>query len=102
MISCENDVLLETDEELLVHCCKMNNTHMYYRCPYCWTIPSSGRVISSPYKKNGERYKSAVPTLHYHGNPQFKMGSYHKISHCEFNKKCVRIVVDENTKKELV
>ena len=99
MISClENDMLLETDNEVLVHCSLLTKTQMYYRCPYCWRL---GRNIkSSPYKKNGDLYKTIKPTLHFHGNPNYKMGAYHKISHCTINKKSVRVVIDENTKRE--
>ena len=100
MTSLKNDLLLETDDELLVHSFRMDRVHLYYRCPYCYKL-NSGKVVGSKYKKNGEPYKRIKHNVHKHGvGSNYNTGSYHKISHCDFNKKCVRIVVDNNTKRD--
>ena len=94
-----NDLLLELEKCTLVHSSEMDNKHLFYRCPYCYTIGKSKRIQATPFKKNGSLYVSATPTLHYHGNKNFKLGTYDKISHCTINKKSVSIVVDSNTRR---
>ena len=94
-----NDLLLELEKCILVHCSEMDKSRIYYKCPFCYTIGPSKRIQATPFKKNGDRYVSATPTIHYHGNNNFKLGTYDKVSHCTINKKSVSIVVDSNTRR---
>ena len=94
-----NDLLLELEKCILVHCSEMDKSRIYYKCPYCFTVGKSKRIQGNPFKKNGDRYVSATPTIHYHGNKNYKLGTYDKVSHCTINKKPVQIVVDSNTRR---
>ena len=94
-----NDLLLELEKCILVHSSEMDATKIYYKCPFCYTIGNSRRIQATPFKKNGDRYATAKPTIHHHGNRDYKLGTYDKISHCSINKKRLSIVVDCNTRR---
>jgi hypothetical protein len=71
---------------------KMDNIHIYYECPYCW----------SKYKKNGEPTKTAKRITHQHGSDNdYSNRTENRISHCyEPNKSyAVNIIIDDTTKK---
>jgi hypothetical protein len=79
-------------DNTIVKASKIDNIHIYYECPYCW----------SKYKKNGEPYKTAKRITHQHGScNDFSNRTESRISHCyEPNKShTVKIIIDDSTKK---
>ena len=93
-----SDVLLEKDNELLVHCSRITPTYIFYKCPYCWITPTN-KIKDSPFKKNGTRFKTIKQNSHRHGNPGYLTGTYFKSSHCTINNKKLCIVIDQNSKR---
>ena len=87
--------------QVTVHCKKMTRVHISYDCPFCYTL-NSRRVISKD-EQVRNNYKSAKPTVHHHGTANnYKNGLRSgPISHCQFDKCDVIMVIDDNTIKQL-
>ena len=89
-------------EEIEVDACEIDEHHIYYRCPSCYTI-QGGRVVRSCFKGNGQFYRSAEHTIHKHGSA----GNYdnrieHRSSHCIYDKRPVKIRITDETKKPVL
>ena len=98
----ENDLLLRDDDFVMYHAFKVDKTHIYYRCADCFKT-STGRIINSPFKKNGKPYKHLEANIHRHGSAgDWNTRIEDRCSHCDvtLNKKNVKIVIDQNTKKD--
>jgi hypothetical protein len=94
-------MISENDDYLVVHAFYIDQTHIKYKCPYCWKL-RSGRVLDSNYDPKKKRiYASAVPGTHMHGSAGDLGNRYEtRSSHCTINNdKEVKIIIDENTKK---
>lgn len=81
---------------------KITEKKIYYECPYCYTLPS-GKVVFSPYKKNGSIYKTAKKTIHNHGNDTGKLENRYfcRFGHCTSPENGeIKIIVNDDTSKE--
>ena len=54
------------DSVIFVHCSSIKGVHMFYKCPFCFSVGVSTKY--NPLKKNGQMYKSLKPTFHHHGS----------------------------------
>ena len=45
---------------------KLTPNKIFYKCPYCWKVGK--KTINNNYFKNGNIIKSAIPSIHHHGN----------------------------------
>tara|TARA_R110000782_G_scaffold170297_2_gene262066 strand:+ start:5799 stop:6122 length:324 start_codon:yes stop_codon:yes gene_type:complete len=95
------------DFKVMVHCKKMTRVHIYYDCPFCYTLKKNNRTgyrrVISRDEQVRKNYKSAKPTVHHHGtannyNNGLRGGT---CSHCQFDKSDVIMVIDDNTIKQL-
>jgi len=81
---------------------KVDSTHIYYTCPFCFTI-QGGRCVKSCFKKNGMYYRSAEPTIHRHGSGgNTENRKEHRGTHCPYDKRDVEIHITDQTKKPLL
>ena len=99
----ENDLLLRDDNFVMYHAFKVDRIHIYYRCADCFKT-STGRIVNSPYKKNGKPYKNLKANIHRHGsNSCWKTRTEDRSPHGDvcLNKKNVKIVIDHNKEKDL-
>ena len=81
---------------------KVDETHIYYECPCCWTI-QGGRVVNSPIRGYGF-YKSARPTIHKHGSGgSWKNRIEYRGTHCNYSRgDSVKIIINDTTKKPVI
>jgi len=93
--------MVDSNKVIEVVAKSVDNIHIYYECPYCWTI-QGGRCVGSAIKANGVGfYKSATPTLHKHGSG----GNYQnrvefRATHCNYSRgDSVQIHITDETKK---
>ena len=82
-----------TQEICTVHCETIDNIHLTFTCPFCW----------SSYKKDGTPKKTAKPVIHRHGsNGNFTNRTEHRIPHCTKDKShTFNIVIDDQTIRKL-
>ena len=93
-------MIQETDDHIVVRASEIDNVHITYKCPFCYTI-RNGRTLSSPIcKKTGRVYTSAKSGEHRHGSgrdlsPRIEYRSSHCRVRCD---KEIKIIIDEKTK----
>ncbi len=95
-------ILKEDENNIWVHCKRIDRIHFTYDCPFCWKL-RNGRIVDSPFNQTTKRlYMSAKPNQHYHGSDNdFRNREEHRISHCTINhEKGVYIVIDDDTIKQ--
>jgi len=98
----KNDLLLRDDDFVMYHAFKVDKTHIYYRCADCFKT-KTGRIINSPFKKNGKPYKYLEANIHRHGSGcDWKTRVADRCPHGDvcLNKKSVKIVIDHKTEKD--
>lgn len=98
----KNDLLLRDDDFVMYHAFKVDRTHIYYRCADCFKT-KTGRIINSPFKKNGKPYKFLEANIHRHGSGgDWKTRVEDRCPHGDvcLNKKSVKIVIDHRTEKD--
>jgi len=89
-------------ENLIVYAYKIDDTHIYYRCPSCFTI-QGGRCVKSCFKANGQFYRSAEPSVHRHGSAgNYENRVEHRGSHCPYDRRSVEIYITDDTEKPLL
>lgn len=89
----------DENEEVCVIASKVDKTHIFYECPFCYTI-QGGRIVSSPFKKYGGFYRSARRTTHRHGScGDISNRVETRTSHCIYNKRPVKITISDDTQK---
>ncbi len=79
---------------------KLTPKKIYYKCPFCWKV--GRKTTNTNYFKNGNIIKSAIPTIHHHGNgfnqTDYPIGyKFNRGSHCLFNRGSVDLIISENT-----
>ena len=93
-------MIQECKDYIVVKAHKIDKTHIYYKCPFCWKI-RNGRILDSPFCKTKKRiYSSARPNEHFHGSGG-DLGARieYRTSHCTINnEKEIKIIIDEETK----
>jgi len=90
-------------ERVKVVASKIDEKHIYYECPYCYTI-QGGRVVKTCFKGNGGFYKSAKSTIHKHGsggNLENRV-EYRQVDNCLVNKGEIEIHITDDTKKPVL
>jgi hypothetical protein len=92
-------IITEDKDNITVEALSVDKIHIKYECPYCWRL-RNGKVVPTPFMKNGKPYKSAKRNIHFHGSgDDFSHRTEHRSSHCLVNRdKGVYIVINENTK----
>ena len=92
-------MISEQEDYIVVKAKKIDNVHIYYECPFCWTI-RNGKIKDSNFnRKTKKLYMSAKPTIHRHGSGGDKHNRYEtRVSHCSVNNnKEIKIIIDEET-----
>jgi len=90
-------------ERVKVVASKIDEKHIYYECPYCYTI-QGGRVVKTCFKGNGKKKKSAKSTIHKHGsggNLENRV-EYRQVDNCLVNKGEIEIHITDDTKKPVL